>query len=110
MTPPGGLDLDAARARLQAIAPAAILDANHLYRPVEMPCRHGHCPAFEMIGWAVPPASCALAATIGMIDTEVNSEHEALRDRSVEIVSVVVGGRGGLRGRARHGGRRAARR
>ena len=92
LTAPEGLDLDAARERIRLIAPAARVDANHFYRPVEMPCKQGDCPPFEMIGWAVPPESCGLPATIGMIDTLVNVEHEALRDQSVEILGVLSEG------------------
>jgi hypothetical protein len=87
---PAGLDLAAAGARIRAIAPAAVLDDNHLYRPVEMPCRDGDCPAFEMIGWAVPPARCSLAPTLGMIDTVVNAEHAALAGQTLEVVSVIA--------------------
>jgi subtilisin family serine protease len=86
---PDGLGIDVARTRIRVIAPAAILDENHLYRPVEMPCKEGNCPAFEMIGWVVPPARCALAATLGMIDTVVNADHPGLRDQALEKVSVL---------------------
>jgi subtilisin family serine protease len=53
-----------------------------------MPCRKGNCPAFEMVGWAVPPDRCEVTLTIGMIDTKVNAAHEALRNQSIEIVNV----------------------
>ncbi|MGH6865362.1 MAG: S8 family serine peptidase [Methyloceanibacter sp.] len=88
LRPPAGLDLETARRRIQQIVPAAVVDANDLYRPVSMPCQKGNCPAFEMVGWAVPPDRCAATATIGMIDTKVNTTHEALRDQSVEIIDV----------------------
>jgi hypothetical protein len=86
---PPAVDLDAARLRLSAIAPGASVDLNHLYRPLEMPCWPGDCLAFEMIGWAVPPTSCGLDTTIAMIDTRVNLMHEALADRSVEVISML---------------------
>lgn len=89
LTPPPDVDLDTARERILAIAPAAAVDLNHLYRPVEMPCRQDDCPAFAMIDWPVPPATCSLPATLGMIDTVVNVEHEALRDQAIEVVSVI---------------------
>lgn len=88
LRPPAGLNLEAARQRIQQIVPAAVVDANELYRPVSMPCQKGNCPAFEMVGWAVPPNRCEAAATIGMIDTKVNAAHEALRNQSVEIIDV----------------------
>ncbi len=90
--PPGGLGIDAAEERIRVIAPSAIVDANHLYRPVEMPCRQDDCLAFEMIGWAVPPLRCEIGETIGMIDTAVNAEHEALRTQAVEVLSVMSDG------------------
>jgi hypothetical protein len=92
LTAPGGLDIAAARERIRLIAPAAIVDENHLYRPVEMRCRNDDCPAFEMIGWAVPPGTCSLEPTIGMIDTLVNTEHEALREQAIEVVTVLAEG------------------
>ena len=92
LRPPSGLGVDAARERIRLIAPAALVDANHLYRPVEMPCRDNDCFAFEMIGWAVPPRRCEIGGTIGMIDTAVNADHEALRHQQIEIVSVMSDG------------------
>ena len=110
LTAPQGMDFDTARTNILAVAPAAIVDQNHLYRSVEMPCRPGNCPAFEMIGWAVPPASCGLAATIGMIDTVVNREHEALREQGVEVISVMTEGDREVVSRPRYGDRGPARR
>jgi subtilisin family serine protease len=57
-----------------------------------MPCRDHDCPAFEMIGWAVPPERCGVEGTIGMIDTAVNTRHAALAGQAVEIVSVMSEG------------------
>lgn len=86
---PPGVTLEAARAAITAITPAALVEPNHLYRPVEMPCTTNNCPAFEMIGWSVPPARCTLAPTIGMIDTRINVAHAALAEQSIETLSVV---------------------
>jgi hypothetical protein len=90
--PPAGVGLDAARALIEQIAPAATVDLNHLYRPVEMPCRAGDCPAFDMVAWTAPPDRCVTRATIGMVDTAVNPEHEALRKQDVEIVALTAEG------------------
>lgn len=95
LAPPDRLDLDDALERLHLIAPDAAVEANHLYRPVEMPCGNHDCLAFEMIGWAVPPERCAIGETIGMIDTAVNAGHEALAGQDVEIVSVMAPGEAG---------------
>lgn len=89
---PPGVDPEGAQTRIQAIEPEALVDLNYLYRPIEMPCRDGLCPAFEMVGWAVPPGHCGVATTIGMIDTTVNVDHEALRDQAVEVISLVEKG------------------
>lgn len=86
---PPGISLEAARATIAAIAPAALVDPNHLYRPVDMPCAPGNCPAFEMVGWEPPPSECGVAATVGMIDTQVNTRHPALAARTIDVVSLV---------------------
>ena len=88
---PAGVTVEAARIRITGIVPAALVEPNHLYRPVEMPCLPGNCPAFEMIGWQVPPDECGVATTVGMIDTRINVEHPALSGRAIEVVSVVDG-------------------
>jgi hypothetical protein len=92
LRPPPGVDLNAARQRVLQIAPAAVVEPNHVYRPVEMPCRDGLCPPFEMVGWVVPPDRCTAAPTLGMIDTTVNTKHEALRGQAIEVVSVLAEG------------------
>jgi subtilisin family serine protease len=92
LRPPSGVGLEAVRQRILQIAPGAIVDENHIYRPVVMPCNRDACPAFEMIGWVKPPARCDLSVSIGMIDTAVNPDHEALRAQAVEIVSVMSEG------------------
>jgi hypothetical protein len=92
LRPPSSLTIEAARARILEIAPAAVVEPNHLYRPVEMPCRANNCPAFAMIGWSVPPESCRLDPQIGMIDTRINLDHDALSGQAIERLSLLSSG------------------
>ena len=93
VSPPAGLDLAAARATAADIAPDAILDENNLYRPDEMPCGEGGCAAFELASWPQPAAYCALAPSIGLLDTGVNAQHAALAGASIELLTIVAADR-----------------
>jgi len=90
---PEGMDLAEARERIRRIVPAAIVDENHLYRPVAMRCSARDCPAFEMVNWAVPPARCEAEVKIGMIDTHVNVGNRALAGQAIEKIPLTAGRR-----------------
>lgn len=81
---PANRTLEEARTEILQIAPAAQLDPNHVYRPGELACGEDGCAAFEMVGWWPASLSCPQGATIGMIDTGVNTDHEALAGVEVE--------------------------
>ena len=110
VSPPAGLDLAAARATVADIAPDAILDENNLYRPDEMPCGEGGCAAFELASWPQPAAYCALAPSIGLLDTGVNAEHAALAGARIERLTIVADDREPGRQGAWHRGGGVARR
>ncbi|QYK41042.1 MAG: S8 family serine peptidase [Paracoccaceae bacterium] len=80
--PPGRSPADA-RAEVQALLPGSLADENHLYRPDELLCRDGDCAAHAMIGWAGWPS--AWAPRIGMIDTGVNVNHDALNGQRITV-------------------------
>lgn len=86
---PASLSLDAARSRVVALAPAAV-DLNHYYRPQErdaQACLTADCLARNLIDWhPAETASCALEVSLGMIDTAVNRDHDALRNARLEVV------------------------
>lgn len=85
---PANRTLEQARAEILQLAPAALLDPNHVYRPSELACGADGCVAFEMIGWWPASLSCPADATVGMIDTGVNTGHEALAGVEVEHFAV----------------------
>lgn len=85
---PANRTLDQARAEILRLSPAALVDPNHVYRPGELACDAGGCVAFDMIGWSPAPLSCPAGATVGMIDTGVNTDHEALSGVAVEHFAV----------------------
>lgn len=85
--PPGRM-LEEARAEILRLAPSALLDPNHIYRASELACGAAGCAAFEMIGWSPASLSCPAGATVGMIDTAVNTGHEALAGVEIEHFAV----------------------
>ncbi|AFL53669.1 hypothetical protein ABIE78_006710 [Sinorhizobium fredii] len=89
---PSGLTLDAARERARGLAPEAVVDFNHYYRPeqrAEAGCAAGDCMARTVIGWPTAqdwPGACTGGATIGLIDTAINPEHAAFEGSNIEII------------------------
>ncbi|MDX5359076.1 MAG: S8 family serine peptidase [Rhodobacterales bacterium] len=88
---PPGRGANAALAEIATLAPGALADRNHLYAPNEMTCADGDCLAHEMIGWTGWPS--AHAPRIGMIDTGINTDHEALAGQRLTVVQADLGGR-----------------
>src|SRR5690554_6372235 len=80
---PAGRSVAAARAELAALLPGAVADANHLYRPDEFLCDDDGCDAHEMIGWSGWTGSAV--PRIGMIDTGINPDHDALRGQRLSV-------------------------
>ena len=87
---PPGLGATAARDQLRAIAPAATVDLNHLYRPGSAApgCRGADCgsPFLALVAWPEAP-SCGAGLTVGLIDTPVDPSLPALAGR-IEAVTV----------------------
>ena len=81
---PANRTLDQARAEILQFAPTALLDPNHIYRPGEFACAAGECDAFDVVGWSPAQLSCSSGVTIGMIDTGINTKHEALSKVEIE--------------------------
>ena len=88
---PAGRSPAAARAELAALFPGAVVDENHLYTPDEFLCREGVCAAQEMIGWGA--LAGRFAPRIGMIDTGVNVDHEALAGQRLTVFQADLGER-----------------
>lgn len=83
---PAGRSIPQARSELAALVPGSTADINHVYRTDEFLCADGSCAAQEMIGWSGWPS--AFAPTIGMIDTGINVDHEALRGQKLKVFQV----------------------
>jgi hypothetical protein len=94
---PAGTTLEAARDRVRAANPAATADFNHLYRPVqagEAPCETLSCPQAQLVAWPVAPGAagtCGAGARIGIVDTGINPEHEALSAAALRLLPFDLG-------------------
>lgn len=86
---PPSLRLNAAIGQVRALAPNALVDFNHLFRPSACDQASHQCPAQvrQAVGWG-PAASCNVRTTIGLIDTSVDTTHPALRGQSVQVLRV----------------------
>lgn len=87
---PGGTSLDDARAEVSALQPDAQIDFNHYYRAgSDTACTDPWCVAPRLVQWPLPDdvaAACPVDITIGIVDSGVNTDHEALRDAALEVV------------------------
>lgn len=90
---PASLTIEQAREQIGQLVPGALFDANHLYRPGELPCGDNTCAAFEMIGWHFAAHRCSSPTALGMIDTSVNTDHAALQGVDIEAFSTIAEGR-----------------
>lgn len=87
---PAGTSLDDARVAVEAVQPGSQADFNHFYRPGEAePCRELWCLAPNLIDWPDPKANdtCMSDVTIGLIDTGINAEHEALAGSGLTLLT-----------------------
>ena len=87
-TLPANRTLDEARAEVLQLAPGALFDPNHVYRPSELTCDTDGCVAFEMVGWSPASLSCPAGTTVGIIDTGINTDHAALSEVEIEHSAV----------------------
>lgn len=87
---PERLTLAEARAQVLSAAPRAEVDFNHYYQPNRSDdCVAGRCLARNLIGWSPPreedARSCSRGIRIGMIDTAINADHDALAGSRIEV-------------------------
>jgi subtilisin family serine protease len=90
---PADLTIEQARQHIANLAPTALVDLNHVYRPEEFSCGGDTCAAFEAIGWRGSAHACPPGVVIGMIDTQVNTEHAALEAVDIEALPAIAGDR-----------------
>lgn len=98
LDPPRGRGLETARADIRALAPAASVDFNHLYRPQqEVACGGRPCVAPALVGWPTSPLGTCQAAdvTVGLIDTAINPDHESFASSRLEVLRLDPSARDG---------------
>lgn len=99
---PEGTTLEQARATVRALPTGEAADFNHYYRTGQATGADGpavedapgcdglHCPARTLINWpeGIGPGGCGAPVTIGIVDTGLNPEHEALNGAAIEVIRV----------------------
>ncbi|HWD13376.1 S8 family serine peptidase [Pseudochrobactrum sp. sp1633] len=98
---PPRMTLNTARQQVSELAPEAMVDFNHYYRPEQADpqsesqpdaaaCNGTDCTLMRhLIGWKQPEAGAALCTAlpkIGLIDTAINPDHESLKQARIEII------------------------
>jgi hypothetical protein len=96
LIPPRGMSLAQAQRAVRVVDAGAAADFDHFYYTDEgSGCTGPSCEAASLIGWNRPSSQqCGPVPTIGLIDTGVARDHEALRDHGTAIAALLVG-RGG---------------
>jgi phosphoheptose isomerase len=87
---PGGVSVAQARQTVHQVDARASADFDHFYYPdgSMIPCTGPDCMATSLIGWAASDAShCGPIPVIGLIDTGINLEHEALKGQKIEVLA-----------------------
>jgi hypothetical protein len=89
LLPPRGMSLAQAQRAVRLTDAGAAADFDHFYyTDGGSNCIGATCEAASLIGWNLPTApQCGPVPTIGLIDTGIDREHEALQGQSIEIVS-----------------------
>lgn len=83
---PSGLTLAEARQRLIDTRPAVEADFNHYYRAEqEAKCSGQRCLVRSIIGWPTEMDFGAVSSRIGLVDTGINVEHDALKGQKVDL-------------------------
>lgn len=90
---PDGLTTQQALARARQLAPGAIIDFNHIYRPAQAICDTLVCRQRRSIGWPQPPDECRAEVEIGIIDTTIDRSNRALSGQKLTVLDGISGGR-----------------
>jgi subtilisin family serine protease len=69
---------------------ATAADLNSLYRPQASEiCDGPDCNEMQLVGWqGTTGAACQGSHRLGLVETHVNLEHPALRDRKIEVIDL----------------------
>ena len=91
LTPPRGLPVAAATARLRAALPERVVGADAVYTPQGDGCDPGRCWGMRLVGWRPFATGCG-GAVVGLVDTRVDATHRALAGRKLTTRSFVPAG------------------
>ncbi|QRM34337.1 S8 family serine peptidase [Microvirga sp. VF16] len=86
---PQGASLTQARQAVRMVDARASADFDHYYYLDEGvgTCTGLECRATALVNWSVSDAAqCGPTPLIGLIDTGINLEHEALKDQAIEVL------------------------
>ncbi|MGF9763109.1 S8 family serine peptidase [Microvirga sp. 0TCS3.31] len=86
---PPGTSLTQARQRVRLLDARASTDFDHFYYLDEgaVACVRAECQAASLVNWSsTHVAQCGPTPLIGLIDTGINVEHEALKEQAIEVV------------------------
>ncbi len=89
---PAGLTPRQALDRARTLAPTAIFDLNHVYRPSGEACSPSDCWGQEMVGLAEPALACPDLGSIAIIDTPIVADHPALAKADVTARNFIPAG------------------
>lgn len=99
---PPGTSLEAALDAIRLLPTGQAADFNHFYRMSEgitPQCEGLHCATFDLISWKPPTsslASCSQAVVpIGLIDTDINPDHEAFVGSQLSVLDFDTGQKAG---------------
>jgi hypothetical protein len=84
------MPLGEAQRRVRVADASATVDYDHYYYTDEGPadCTGPKCEAISLVGWNTTASrQCAPTPVIGLIDTGIDRDHEALKGQSIEILS-----------------------
>ncbi len=89
---PATVTLEEARADVIAANPDGLADFNHFYRAnQDKGCNDLWCAAPRLVAWPTSGnlvGQCTTDAVIGVIDTGINTSHEALEDSNLEVINL----------------------
>lgn len=92
---PGGLSVAQARQRVRLVDARAAVDFDQFYYLDDAPpaCMGAACQVAPQVDWAslvdwsgTQTPSCGPVPLIGMIDTDVNVNHAALKEQAIEVI------------------------
>jgi subtilisin family serine protease len=88
LIPPRGLSLAQAQRAVRLVDARAASDYDHFYyTDGDAGCAGPGCEAASLVGWDMPAGGgCGPLPAIGLIDTGIDREHEALRGQAIDVL------------------------